>query len=216
MRKVLALLLVVAIALLLDVGLAEADGEYTRIIIPEIGLSAAIQPLEQRSDGGWPDPNHHTAWCLNPESWPSKDCLQTIYLHRDGTGEGLDRLGRGDLVYLDVGGFEHGPRQLRLQLRVSGIDVIPKEEEPAILGVAKGDDFALITCHPANDSEAPERLVVWLETDYGLSWAYVDWGDCLSQIAQRYGVSVKAIARANDIANPNFIRAGTWLQIPRD
>lgn len=39
-------------------------------------------------------------------------------------------------------------------------------------------------------------------------------GETLSSIASRYGSSVAAIARANDIDNPNFIFAGQHLSIP--
>lgn len=38
-------------------------------------------------------------------------------------------------------------------------------------------------------------------------------GDTLSAIAARFGTTVKAIARANHITNPNLIRAGQVLQI---
>ena len=40
-------------------------------------------------------------------------------------------------------------------------------------------------------------------------------GETLSTIAARYGTSIDAIARANDIRNPNFIFAGQHLSIPR-
>lgn len=39
-------------------------------------------------------------------------------------------------------------------------------------------------------------------------------GETLYGIAARYGVSVQAIAEANDISNPNFIRSGSRLVIP--
>ncbi|MFY0524712.1 LysM peptidoglycan-binding domain-containing protein [Archangium gephyra] len=39
-------------------------------------------------------------------------------------------------------------------------------------------------------------------------------GETLSGIAQRYGTTVSALARANNIANPNVIRAGATLNIP--
>ena len=39
-------------------------------------------------------------------------------------------------------------------------------------------------------------------------------GDTLSEIAQRYGTSVEAIAQANGIANPNLIFPGQRLSIP--
>jgi putative chitinase len=39
-------------------------------------------------------------------------------------------------------------------------------------------------------------------------------GETLSGIAQRYGTTVSALARANNISNPNLIRAGAQLNIP--
>lgn len=39
-------------------------------------------------------------------------------------------------------------------------------------------------------------------------------GETLSMIAQKYGVSATALARANGITNPNFIRIGQRLAIP--
>jgi putative chitinase len=42
----------------------------------------------------------------------------------------------------------------------------------------------------------------------------VQWGENLSLIAMRYGVTTSAIAQANGIANPNFIYAGQRLTIP--
>ena len=42
----------------------------------------------------------------------------------------------------------------------------------------------------------------------------VQWGETLGIIAQRYGVTVSAIAQANGISNPNYIYAGQRLIIP--
>jgi hypothetical protein len=42
----------------------------------------------------------------------------------------------------------------------------------------------------------------------------VHHGETLSGIAARYGTSVWAIANANGLHNPNYIRAGTCLTIP--
>ena len=42
----------------------------------------------------------------------------------------------------------------------------------------------------------------------------VQWGESLSLIAMRYGVTTSAIVQANGIANPNFIYAGQRLTIP--
>jgi LysM repeat protein len=40
-------------------------------------------------------------------------------------------------------------------------------------------------------------------------------GEYLIAIADRYGATVAAIAQANHLSNPSFIRAGDWLRIPR-
>lgn len=42
----------------------------------------------------------------------------------------------------------------------------------------------------------------------------VQWGESLSLIAMRYGVTTSAIVQANGIANPNYIYAGQRLTIP--
>jgi LysM repeat protein len=39
-------------------------------------------------------------------------------------------------------------------------------------------------------------------------------GDTLGEIAKRHGVSVRSLARANGIANPNLVRIGQYLVIP--
>lgn len=43
----------------------------------------------------------------------------------------------------------------------------------------------------------------------------VRWGETLTSIGWRYGVSPWAIAQYNGIRNPNYIRAGQCLVIPR-
>jgi LysM repeat protein len=43
----------------------------------------------------------------------------------------------------------------------------------------------------------------------------VQKGDTLSTIGKQYGVSAEAIARANNLANPNDIKVGQKLTIPR-
>ena len=48
----------------------------------------------------------------------------------------------------------------------------------------------------------------------GGAWYAVRWGDTLSSIAWRHGVSVWAIVHANNLANPNRIYAGQRLYIP--
>ena len=42
----------------------------------------------------------------------------------------------------------------------------------------------------------------------------VAWGETLTSIAHRYGSTITAIARANGIANPSYLRVGQRLTIP--
>jgi LysM repeat protein len=39
-------------------------------------------------------------------------------------------------------------------------------------------------------------------------------GDTLSKIAKQFGVTVDALVKANNIANPNLIKLGQVLKIP--
>jgi len=41
-------------------------------------------------------------------------------------------------------------------------------------------------------------------------------GDTLSKIAKRFGVTVDAMVKANNIANPNLIKPGQVLKIPQN
>jgi LysM repeat protein len=53
-------------------------------------------------------------------------------------------------------------------------------------------------------------------TQYGQCgyWYQVRWGDTLSSISRYTGVSAWTIARANGLANPNYVYAGQNLWIP--
>lgn len=42
------------------------------------------------------------------------------------------------------------------------------------------------------------------------------WGDTLTGVAQRFRVAVSTLARANDIADPDQVRAGRTLRVPTD
>ena len=49
----------------------------------------------------------------------------------------------------------------------------------------------------------------------GVGFPYVvQWGDTVYSLARRFGVSATAIIQANNLVNPNFIRAGQVLIIP--
>ena len=146
--KRLTVLLVVVIALLLNVGVAGADGEYTWIKISALGVSEAIRPLKYRSDDrAWPDPGDLVAWCYVPDSYPGqKDCLQAIYLPNPE----IIPLPRGSVVWV----FERESWRW-LCLRVLGTTFEVKE--PLVLSMAGGDVFALIVPNPVSDRVA----VVW-------------------------------------------------------
>lgn len=45
---------------------------------------------------------------------------------------------------------------------------------------------------------------------------HIKWGDTLSELAVKYGTTVKALAEANKIPNPDLIYAGRTLKIPAD
>jgi LysM repeat protein len=70
--------------------------------------------------------------------------------------------------------------------------------------------IALLVCSSAPVAAAPAS-----ETKAtGAVVHVVQWGENLSLIASRYGVTVSAIVQANSLANPNFIYAGQRLTIP--
>ena len=50
----------------------------------------------------------------------------------------------------------------------------------------------------------------------GVEYCHVKAGDTLSEIAERYHVKMSDIMRANNIVNPDFIKAGSLLVIPRN
>jgi LysM repeat protein/Tol biopolymer transport system component len=65
---------------------------------------------------------------------------------------------------------------------------------------------ASLLLFPAGTSAAPEAS--------GETVHVVQWGETLSLIASRYGVTVEAILAANGLADPNFIYVGQRLIIP--
>lgn len=197
MKKLIFVSLLVVALFLVNVGLAGADeGAYVRIVIPVAHISMAIQPVFwDEGVGHWGEPNHATAWYLAP------DYPQEVYLHRDSLSfEPKPQ----DLIYL------YKDRMgVPLQLRVWRTERIDAKDIDEVLKTG-GDLFAIVTCEGSS-----RRLVIWARIDYGPSWAYIDWGDTLSSIAKLYGVSVGAIVEANYIVDPDRIRAGTWLKIPK-
>lgn len=87
-------------------------------------------------------------------------------------------------------------------------------------GIAQSRGVSLATLIRANpqisnpDLIRPGQHVTIPPGDGGGGGYTVRAGDTLSGIANRYGVSYQAIARANGIANPNLIHPGQTLIIP--
>ena len=50
----------------------------------------------------------------------------------------------------------------------------------------------------------------------GVEYCHVKEGDTLWAISERYHVRMSEIIKANNIANPDFIKAGTLLIIPHN
>jgi LysM repeat protein len=69
---------------------------------------------------------------------------------------------------------------------------------------------ALMVCSSSPAWAAPESS----RQAAGATIHIVQWGENLSLIAMRYGVTTSAIVQANGIANPDFIYAGQRLTIP--
>lgn len=71
----------------------------------------------------------------------------------------------------------------------------------------------------ANFLRLGQVLQINVNEDAESSWAplrhRVSSGQTLQGIAQRYGVSSRSLIRHNNIRNPNHIRVGQWLTIPR-
>ena len=66
---------------------------------------------------------------------------------------------------------------------------------------------------PVASASSLERSSGWGAPPRGRHYI-VRWGDTLSGIAWRHGVSMHALMRANHIINPHRIYAGQWLHIP--
>ncbi len=76
--------------------------------------------------------------------------------------------------------------------------------------------LALLVVGPGVASAAPAQSPSAAPTAGGFPccWYQVRWGDTLSGIASRYGVSTTYLQQLNGIANRDFIRAGMWLRVP--
>lgn len=66
---------------------------------------------------------------------------------------------------------------------------------------------------PAGPSPSSTAVATTAKKPAGSSHT-IQLGETLEQVARRYGVSVSALAAANGLANPDFVRSGTVLRIP--
>lgn len=128
-----------------------AADQFKRLKIVEADVYASIQVLSRLPDGTWEEPNHVSAWVLQPHPG-------VFYMHRDGLGSRLDELRPGSKAFL----YEDWLMETEpLQLMVFKLETIEAKNEPLVWERAGGDVFALITCHPEGDLTAPQRLVIW-------------------------------------------------------
>lgn len=84
-------------------------------------------------------------------------------------------------------------------------------------GEADGQPTEPVPTAPATATEPPvdEAEDDQADSDESEQRTYrVRSGDTLSAIAERFDTTVRALVRANDIENPNEIRAGEELVIP--
>ena len=111
----------------------------------------------------------------------------------------LGDLEPGDHIRLDNQNWQVGQRWL-----------LPRGDPPdlnALVGTF------LITCEKVDSSTF--NMIALVELLPARENIYiVQAGDTLSGIAKAYGVTVQAIADANDIADVNFILSGQVLEIP--
>lgn len=106
-------------------------------------------------------------------------------------------------------------------LAASGTHVVRSGETLSDIAVRNGTSVqALVEANGISDPDlivAGQKLTIPGAATSGGSAAstyVVQDGDTLGGIARRTGTSVKALAQANDISNPNLIRTGTKLTIP--
>jgi len=79
-------------------------------------------------------------------------------------------------------------------------------------GYEPGDKITIPTFQPTYPSSSSGTS--WGSSGDWQGVYVVRWGDTLSGIAWRFGVSTWALAKANGIGNPNYIYAGQRLVVP--
>jgi LysM repeat protein len=83
------------------------------------------------------------------------------------------------------------------------VDLLPRDDEPPVEE------------EPASEPEEPEEAEPEPVLQPGGTYT-VQAGDTLFSIAQRYGITVEALARANNITNVNRLDIGQVLTIPAE
>ena len=92
---------------------------------------------------------------------------------------------------------------------------VPAEETPAASPATSPEVSASVTPPPLADEtpSPPPTQPPAPPSAQGVEHV-VAWGETISLIASRYGVTAEDIAAANNLTNPNLIRAGDVLIIP--
>jgi len=151
MRRIRAFLLLVLLCLVLSLGIAEAmsRGEFVRLVISKIGMTASIVLLEETREG-WEEIPMGLVGEL--EGVPN-----TFWIHRGGIGQFLASLEPGDPIELYQ---DWGMTSPPLRLRVVGKKIVLVGELERAISRAGNGTFFLVTCHPPGGPPWPQRLIV--------------------------------------------------------
>jgi len=151
MRRIRAFLVLFLLCLVLHSGIAGAmsRGEFVRLVIPKIGMTAPIVLLEE-IPGSWEDLPYDLAGQYEGES-------NLFGLHRGGVGRLLESLEPGDEIRLYRDWEMTSPR---LWLRVVGFRRVLVSEFWRAVETAGGDTFFFVTCHPPGGPPWPQRLII--------------------------------------------------------
>lgn len=104
------------------------------------------------------------------------------------------------IVYTVVSGDTLSQIALDYGTTVSSIVALNNIPNPNL--IYPGQQFIIKTSGEYNDSH-----------DCGHVLYLIKWGDTLTSIANKFGVTIQSIVEENNIANPNLIYAGSLLRI---
>jgi len=136
-----------------------------------------------------------------PASAASLDGLTTLGLHTVRAGETLFCIGRAYSVQ---------PWAIAAQNGIGQVNILSVGQVLAIPNAPWVNAPAGPTCIRQFDGQTPPPPPPPICRD----WYVVRYGDTLSGIAWRYGVSLYTLAARNNIYNMNLIFAGTTLCVP--